>query len=94
MYCRRAALLLLFGRCVLAQAPTGEIAGTVYDPAGGVVPNASIAVKNAATSFDRVLRSNRAGQYSVPSLASWKAVTPVAMVPLPCLRLPLPLLSV
>jgi len=27
-----------------AQAPTGEIAGTVYDASGGVVPNASIKV--------------------------------------------------
>lgn len=53
-----------------AQAPTGEIAGTVYDPSGGVVPNASITVKNAATAFDRRLFSNKDGQYSVPSLAS------------------------
>jgi hypothetical protein len=53
-----------------AQAPTGEIAGTVYDPSGGVVPNASITVKNAATSFDRQLISNQNGQFSVPSLAA------------------------
>ncbi len=53
-----------------AQAPTGEIAGTVYDASGGVVPNASITVKNAATAFDRQLVSNQNGQFTVPSLAA------------------------
>jgi hypothetical protein len=54
----------------LAQAPTGEIAGTVYDASGSVVPNASIRVKNAATAYQRALASNQAGQYAVPSLAA------------------------
>ena len=53
-----------------AQAPTGEIAGTVYDASGGVVPDASIRVKSAATAFERALLSNQSGQYSVPSLAA------------------------
>ena len=53
-----------------AQAPTGEIAGTVYDASGALVPNASIKVKNAATAFERSLLSNQSGQYSVPSLAA------------------------
>ena len=63
-------LLVVFVTALSAQAPTGEIAGTVYDPSGGVVPNASIKVKNAATAFERVLLSNHNGQYSVPSLAA------------------------
>ena len=63
-------LLAVFAAALSAQAPTGEIAGTVYDPSGGVVPNASIKVKSAATAFERVLLSNQSGQYSVPSLAA------------------------
>ena len=63
-------LLVVFVTALSAQAPTGEIAGTVYDPSGGVVPNASIKVKNAATAFERVLLSNQNGQFSVPSLAA------------------------
>ena len=65
-----AMLLLLPWTSLLAQAPTGEIAGTVYDAAGGAVADAAITVRNAATSFDRSLRSNQAGQYSVASLAA------------------------
>jgi hypothetical protein len=61
---------VLFPVFLCAQAPTGEIAGTVYDASGGVVPKASITVKNAATAFDRQLLSNQNGQFSVPSLAA------------------------
>src|SRR6516162_6558904 len=61
---------VLFPVFLCAQAPTGEIAGTVYDASGGVVPNASITVKNAATAFDRQLVSNQSGQFTVPSLAA------------------------
>ena len=52
------------------QAPTGEIAGTVYDASGGVVPHASIKVRSSATAFERSLVTNQNGQYSVPSLAA------------------------
>ena len=62
--------LAVFAVASYAQAPTGEIAGTVYDPSGGAVPNASIKVKSAATAFERVLLSNQSGQYSVPSLTA------------------------
>ncbi|HXA51301.1 MAG TPA: carboxypeptidase-like regulatory domain-containing protein, partial [Candidatus Acidoferrum sp.] len=65
---RCTMLLLMPWMIVLAQAPTGEIAGRVYDPSGGAVPNATISVRSAATSFDRALRSNESGQYSVASL--------------------------
>src|SRR5712671_4185790 len=71
MYYRwRTMLWLLPWALAMAQAPTGEIAGTVYDASGGAVPNAAITVKNAATGFDRVLRSNLVGRYSVASLAA------------------------
>src|SRR5206468_3522325 len=67
---RWSNLWLLLAALAHAQAPTGEIAGTVYDASGGVVPNAAISVKNANTAFDRVLKSNQSGQYSVASLAA------------------------
>jgi hypothetical protein len=68
--CRLSLLLLIAAPTVFAQAPTGAIAGTVYDASGGVVPNAAIKVKSTATAFERSLISNQAGQYSAPSLTS------------------------
>jgi hypothetical protein len=62
--------LVFAGALAVAQSPTGEIAGAVYDASGGVVPNASIAVRSAATGFERALKSNQTGQYSVASLAA------------------------
>jgi hypothetical protein len=61
-------LLLLPWTTALAQAPTGEIAGSVLDASGGAVVNAAITVRSAATSFVRELHSNQSGQYSVASL--------------------------
>ncbi len=53
---------------VRAQAPTGEVAGTVFDPSGGVLPGASITLRSAATDFTRATHSNPAGAYSFGSL--------------------------
>jgi Carboxypeptidase regulatory-like domain/TonB-dependent Receptor Plug Domain len=65
-----STMLMLLVPGALAQAPTGEIAGGVYDVSGGAVPNAAITVRSAATGFDRAIRSNHAGRYSVASLAA------------------------
>jgi Carboxypeptidase regulatory-like domain len=51
-----------------AQSPTGIITGTVTDPSGGVVPNATLTVTNRATSVGRTVSSNSDGVYSAPSL--------------------------
>ena len=50
------------------QAGTGAITGTVTDPAGAVVPGASVVVHNAATGTDSTQVSNEAGIYSAPQL--------------------------
>lgn len=52
----------------LAQAPTGNIAGTVSDASGAVVQDASIMVTNLGTGLKRELNSNSEGQYSVAAL--------------------------
>jgi len=64
------SFFLLLESGALAQAPTGAIAGTVYDSSGALVPNASIKVKSDTTAFERSILSNQAGQYSAPSLAA------------------------
>lgn len=50
-------LFLLATPLAFAQTPTGAIAGTVYDASGGVVPNAAVKVKSAATAFERDRKS-------------------------------------
>ena len=53
----------------LARAQsTASLQGTVTDPSGAVVPNAKITVHSLATGQDRIVASDTAGSYTVPSL--------------------------
>jgi hypothetical protein len=45
-----------------------EIAGTVIDPSGAVVPGASIEVRNVGTGRSRGAHANNAGEFSLPAL--------------------------
>src|SRR5580692_8632295 len=49
-------------------AGSGEISGTVTDPAGAVVPGATVLVHNTDTAADRSLTTNAAGIYSATFL--------------------------
>src|SRR3954470_1467070 len=42
---------------------SGDLTGTVTDPSGAVVPNASVTAKNAATGATRTTVSNASGAY-------------------------------
>jgi hypothetical protein len=59
-------LLVSVGTC-FAQS-TATLAGTVTDPTGAVVPNASVKVRSLATNLLRETVSDSAGAYVVPSL--------------------------
>src|ERR1700734_3637603 len=50
-----------------AQA-TGTLSGAGTDPSGAVVPNARITVHSLATGIDRVVATDDAGLYVVPSI--------------------------
>jgi hypothetical protein len=64
-----AFLLLISGSAALAQtAATGQIAGTVIDPAKGSVPDAVVTVKSDATGVVRIVRTGPDGDYVVPLL--------------------------
>src|SRR3989475_1672616 len=63
-----AALLMFFtGATALAQS-TATLQGTVIDPQGGVVPDAKVTVRNAATGVERNTQTDSAGYFQVPSL--------------------------
>jgi hypothetical protein len=64
------ALLLSLGTStrLQAQAVGATLAGTITDPSGGVVANATITITNTATGIARAASSNDAGFYSAPNL--------------------------
>src|ERR1700677_4410029 len=47
---------------------TATLSGTVTDPSGAVVAQAQVTVQNLSTSVERVVKSDAAGYYTVPSL--------------------------
>jgi len=59
--------ILTFGSTALGQE-TGQIAGTVTDPTGAVVPNATVAIKNLGTNAVRTVTSSSTGAYVVTGL--------------------------
>ena len=61
-----AALLVVFAAQGFAQEAT--ILGTVTDPTGAAVPNATITITNNETGVTRTLPSNGDGQYVAPDL--------------------------
>ena len=61
-----AAIFVLFASQALAQEAT--IVGTVTDPTGATVPNASITITNTDTGVSRSLPTNGDGQYVAPDL--------------------------
>jgi hypothetical protein len=64
---RWLAVLLVFGLAAGAraqsQATTGVIEGTVFDESGAVVAGASVALKNTATNFERVVVTDVDGRF-------------------------------
>src|SRR6266496_5922780 len=63
------SLFLAFAALPLgAQQFYGTITGTVSDPSGAVVPNASVKVTNVDTNVTSTLKTNRAGVYVANSL--------------------------
>ncbi len=50
-------------------ASTGAVVGTVNDPGGAVVPDATVALQNRATNSQVTQQTNGAGQYTFPSVA-------------------------
>ena len=51
-----------------AQITAGNVSGTVKDPSGGVVPGASVTVRNIGTGRQQTTQTNSDGFYAFPSL--------------------------
>src|SRR5690242_8408747 len=65
---RVVAIVSVFAACCFAQF-SGSIQGTVQDPAGAVVPNAKVQLKNTGTGVATSTQSDNEGNYHFVSLA-------------------------
>ena len=64
-----AVLAVATGATALAQNTTqGAIAGTIFDPSGAAVPNASILIHNDGTNAEIRITSGGAGEFKAPQL--------------------------
>jgi len=61
-------LLSAFALFAMAQVPVGTITGTVTDPSGAVIRDASIVIRNKATGIERQLKSDGDGNFVAASL--------------------------
>ena len=63
------ACLLFFGAmCISAQMNTGQIAGSVQDALGGVLPGATVIAEQTQTGQKFTTKSNNTGQYLLTQL--------------------------
>jgi hypothetical protein len=63
-----AMLTVSLAAPLAAQEPTGGVEGTVTDPQGAVVVNATVTVRNIATNLTRTTQTNDEGSYRVAQL--------------------------
>jgi hypothetical protein len=63
-----AGCFLLYAVTAFAQSNTGTITGDIFDPAGAVVPNATIQAKNQATNAEFSAGSTSTGNYTMGSV--------------------------
>jgi Carboxypeptidase regulatory-like domain/TonB dependent receptor len=61
-------LLLILVIPLVAQTPSGEISGVVYDPGGSVVAGVKITLTNPATNAVREVATNETGLYAIPAI--------------------------
>ena len=59
---------LMAGVVAHAQVTGATLAGTVTDPTGGVVANATVSAVNTATAINREVMTDSAGLYTIPNL--------------------------
>ena len=62
--------VLGFGISAHAQSDTSSISGTVTDPSGAALPNATVLVRNVATNAEHTTVTNEGGNFNITNLPS------------------------
>ena len=70
--CTFLAIALLFGLSIPAAAQQSQLSGTVADPTGAVIPNATITIINIDTGAQREDRADSEGRYGFLQVAPGK----------------------
>src|SRR5208283_2532065 len=65
-----ALFVLAFSHVLIGQAVNGTLLGTVTDPSGAVVPNATVTVILTGQSVQHTTVTNGSGDFTVPDLPS------------------------
>jgi carboxypeptidase family protein len=63
-----AVVFLLLAKPAFTQTTFGSITGTVTDPTGAVIPEASVSVTNQLTGIERKVTTSATGVFNVPNL--------------------------
>src|SRR5579862_7605625 len=63
------SLVVFAGAPARAQVLYGSLVGTVTDPTGAVIPNASVTITDSQTGVSREEKTDGSGRYSVANLA-------------------------
>src|SRR5207237_2167655 len=64
-------VVAFFGRPRFGQVtPTGSNSGTISDPQGAVVANASVTAKNKATGEQKTATTSDSGAFNIPAVPS------------------------
>lgn len=61
-------VLLTFATAAMAQVERGQIAGTITDQSGAVVPGAAVTIRNTANNSQRTTQSSDTGAYTIVGL--------------------------
>ncbi|MBM3727883.1 MAG: hypothetical protein FJW40_20970 [Acidobacteria bacterium] len=65
---RASSTLILSASLLCGQATEGTILGSLTDPTGASIPNASVSITNTLTGVTRATTTNGAGEYTVTNL--------------------------
>lgn len=62
------SVVLFFCVQASAQTSSGTLQGVITDPSGAVVPGANVEIHNPVSGYDRAVKTDGAGRFSIPNI--------------------------